>query len=106
MFTPYYHVHTILCCAMASRDPKRKRAYLDMLLGARVAGCILTVSVQDTTYFERFYQRHRLPMVLVDKVTSSVLDSVPVDNYAGTLHAIAHLVSRAEDPEDQDPGGG
>ena len=82
----------ILCDAARSAD--REGKYLDILVGARVAGCILITPIGQATFFEKYSRRHRLPIVLVDSLRSAVLDSVRVDNYAGTLHAVAHLASR------------
>jgi len=82
----------ILCDA--ARDPEREREYLDILLQTRTAGCIIMSARREATTFEKFSRRHRLPIVLVDSLKSAVLDSVRVDNYAGTTHGVAHLVSR------------
>ena len=76
------------------RNPEREREYLNLLLETRVAGLILNSAARDATYFEKFSTRYGVPIVLVDTLRSHVLDSVRVDNYAGTLHAIAHLASR------------
>jgi len=83
---------TILCDG--ERDPSREQEYLEILSQSRVDGLIVSSSAPDATAFERFSQRFGLPVVLVDSLRSRALDSVRVDNYAGTLHAIAHLASR------------
>lgn len=82
----------ILCDA--ARDVEREREYLDILLEARVAGCIVMSGAEDARVFERFSQKHRLPVVLVDSLRSEVLPSVRTDNCAGTMHGVAHLASR------------
>jgi LacI family transcriptional regulator len=83
---------TILCDG--ERNPERELRYLATLLEARVAGLIINSSADDPTNFEKYCERHHLPGILVDRHRSSILDSVRVDNYSGTLQAIAHLASR------------
>jgi LacI family transcriptional regulator len=83
---------TILCDG--ERNPKRELQYLPALLEARVAGLIINSSAADPTEFEKYCKRYNLPGILVDRHRSSQLDSVRVDNYAGTLQAITHLASR------------
>jgi DNA-binding LacI/PurR family transcriptional regulator len=84
---------TILCDG--NHDVERERQSLDVLHENRVSGLILASSAEEATYFEKFSRRRSIPTVLVDSLHSRELDSVRVDNYAGTLHAIAHLASHS-----------
>src|SRR5581483_7761665 len=83
---------TILCDG--ERNPERELEYLPTLLEARVAGLLINSSADDPSRFESYCRRHNLPGVLIDRHRSSMLDSVRVDNFSGTLQAIAHLASR------------
>ncbi len=71
-------------------NPAGERAALDTLLSLRPAGIALTGSVLDSASIER--AATAVPLVTVNRIVrSDRLDSVTIDEYAGSALAVAHL---------------
>jgi len=83
-------LHVILATGQANRAGER--AALDTLLALRPAGVVLTGPVLDSATIER--AATAVPLVVVNRLLrSDRLDSVTIDEYAGSALAVSHLVS-------------
>ena len=74
-------------------DTERESFYLDVLYQKRVDGIIL-VSVGIPTHAVESLQKHKLPLVAVDRDFPDYgIDSVLTDNLAGAILATRHLIN-------------
>lgn len=62
-------------------------------LHRRVDGMLVISNDSSASFFEKLGQQGQ-PIVLVDRPSSRILDSVRVDNADGTLQAVSHLAAR------------
>lgn len=74
-------------------DPKVEQNQVDSMLEKRVDGLLVTSSNGD---FAGMYEdiNTYCPVVLVDRVISTRLDSVRTDNVDGAMHAVSYLITK------------
>ncbi|MFJ4851271.1 MULTISPECIES: LacI family DNA-binding transcriptional regulator [unclassified Streptomyces] len=83
----------VMVCNSAE-SPQEEAAYLSLFAEQRVRGVLVTPADAGTSGNLAAFRRHRIPFVLVDRV-SAVADgcSVSVDDVAGGRLALAHLLA-------------
>jgi LacI family transcriptional regulator len=73
-------------------DISQPGAYIDLVLGQRTDGLILSGPRSDDKELERL-RDEGFPMVLLGQLPNAGIPSVDVDNVAGARHAVEHLLS-------------
>jgi DNA-binding LacI/PurR family transcriptional regulator len=76
----------------SQEDPKREHENLRMMLRIRVAGLIITPTINNVALLHRF-QELGIPLVQVDRVAPKVIsDTVVVENERAAREATEHLI--------------
>ncbi len=84
--------NTVVC--QSNEDCDREAIHVHTLISNRVAGALVSVSNTTTSgaHF-RDFQKHRIPLLLFDRVCEDVeTDKVVVDDHGGAMQAVRHLI--------------
>ncbi|MDX3077598.1 LacI family DNA-binding transcriptional regulator [Streptomyces sp. MI02-7b] len=83
----------VMVCNSAE-SPQEEAAYLSLFAEQRVRGVLVTPADAGTSGNLAAFRRHRIPFVLVDRVSAGGAGcSVSVDDVAGGRMALAHLLA-------------
>lgn len=84
--------HVVLC--NTNDDPSDEEYYLDLLVGQRVDGLIITPTSHNGKKLETLIKRG-LPIVQVDRCVETILgDAVLIDNAKGAYRVVKHLIAQ------------
>lgn len=88
-----YQSNNSLFLCNSDENPERERFYLEIMQAQRIDGIILLPVTNSGAVLSPLL-RHDVPIVCLDRRVDDVdLDSVLVDNVAGAMMAVAHLVA-------------
>jgi LacI family transcriptional regulator len=82
--------HVVLC--NSDDDPKIEREYLQLLEGMHVDALIVTPTSKNRRYLTRFIQEGIVVVQVDRRIEGLQADAVLVDNEAGAVSAVSHLV--------------
>jgi LacI family transcriptional regulator len=83
--------YSLLLCN-SDEDPAKEAAYIDILVGERVAGILLTPASERSSTLDSAILRG-IPAVAIDRrITTAAVDTVIADNFAGARDAVMHLI--------------
>jgi len=84
--------HVVLC--NTNDDPSDEEYYLNLLVGQRVDGLIITPTSHNGRKLETLIKRG-LPIVQVDRYIETILgDAVLIDNAKGAYRVVKHLIAQ------------
>jgi len=84
--------YSLLLCN-SEEDPRKERAYIEVLCAEHVAGVILAPTRERVPALRLFRERG-IPVVAVDRrVQGSDIDAVLLDNVGGACEAVTHLIT-------------
>jgi LacI family transcriptional regulator len=83
--------HVVLC--NSSDDPNEETAYLKVLEGIRVDGLIITPTSHNRHLLERLRQKGIVIVQIDRRVEGLQSDAILVDNEAGAVDAVSHLIA-------------
>ncbi len=85
------HGYLLVLCN-SSEDPRRERAYSEVLCAENIAGAIVTLTQERSSVLSLFRDRS-IPVVSVDRrVRDRTIDAVVVNNVVAAQEAVAHLI--------------
>ena len=82
--------HVVLC--NSDDDPKVEREYLKLLDGMRVDALIVTPTSENVRYLARLIESGMVIVQVDRRVEGLAADAVLVDNEAGAMSAVSHLI--------------
>lgn len=88
--------YSVIIC-QTNNSFEREKAYVDTLISSRVAGIIVTLSLETTT-FDHFKKAKAqgIPIVMVDRVTNELKDTtkIVIDDFQAAYEATKHLIGK------------
>ncbi len=88
----YQHRYSLLLCN-ADEDPDKESLYIDLMMGEKVAGVVISPTRATDTSYQRLADVG-IPMVAIDRRTNDAkVDTVVVDNLDATYRLISHLIA-------------
>jgi LacI family transcriptional regulator len=82
--------HVVLC--NSDDDPKVEREYLKLLEGMRVDALIVTPTSENVRYLARLIESDIVVVQVDRRVEGLAADAILVDNEAGAMSAVSHLI--------------
>ena len=83
--------HVVLC--NSNDDPAIEKAYLKLLEGVRVDALIVTPTAKNLRYLARLLDKGMVIVQVDRRVEQLDADAILVDNEAGAMTAVAHLIA-------------
>src|SRR5215470_10142785 len=83
--------HVVLC--NTNDDPETESQYLELLDGMRADGLIITPSGRNQRYLRRLVEKGTVIVPIDRKVEGVNADAVLLDNEAGAMTAVSHLIA-------------
>lgn len=82
--------HVVLC--NSNDDPDAEKQYLDLLEGMRIDGLIITPTIRNRRALARLRQKGIVIIQVDRRVEGLGADAILVDNEAGAMAAVSHLI--------------
>ena len=88
----YQHRYSLVLCN-ADEDPDKESLYIDLMMGEKVAGVVISPTRETDASYQRLADVG-IPMVAIDRRTNDAkVDTVVVDNIEATYALISHLIA-------------
>jgi len=89
--TALEHGYAVFLCN-ADENPQKEALYLDLMRAERVAGVILTPTLERADAYEALLET-KLPIVTVDRrIQGAAVDAVRTENVEATFELVTHLI--------------
>ncbi len=88
--------YSVIIC-QTNNSIEREKAYIDTLISSRVAGILVTLSLETDT-FDHFFKAmdNGIPVVLFDRVSDEIKNStkIVIDDFQSAYEATKHLINQ------------